>query len=117
MKLILTAHNLKVTEALESHVIDRIEKLDHYDSRAVDARVLLEHDTSKPSERRFKCSVRLAMPGPDLYAEDYEEDLYAAIDLVVKKIEQQIRKRQNKYKARKHKLGAKTKLKRQDDVL
>jgi len=29
------------------------------------------------------------MPGPDLYAEDAETDLYAAIDLVAKKIEQQ----------------------------
>jgi putative sigma-54 modulation protein len=116
MKLILTAHNLRVTDAIEKHVIDKIEKLDHFDARAVDARVLLEHDTSKPTEGRFKCSIRLAIPGPDLYAEDYEEDLYSAIDLVAKKIEQQIRKRQNKYKARKHKLGAKSKKKRQDEA-
>jgi putative sigma-54 modulation protein len=117
MKLILTAHNLKVTDGIEQHLIDKIEKLDHFDSRALDARVILEHDTDKPTERRFKCSVRLAVPGPDLYAVDYEEDLYSAIDLVVKKIEQQIRKRQNKYKARKHKLGAKSKTKRQESVL
>jgi putative sigma-54 modulation protein len=114
MKMILTAHNLKVTDGIEQHVLDKIEKLDHFDSRAVDARVILEHDNDKPTERRFKCSVRLAVPGPDLYAEDYEQDLYAAIDLVMKKIEQQIRKRQNKYKARKHKLGAKSKRKRQE---
>src|SRR5512137_1544869 len=117
MKLILTVHNLKVTDGIEQHVLERIEKLDHFDARAVDARVILEHDIAKPSERRFKCSVRLAVPGPDLYAVDYEEDLYSAIDLVVKKIEQQIRKRQNKYKARKHKLGAKSKTKRQESVL
>jgi len=117
MKLILTAHNLKVTDALEQHVVDKIEKLDHFDSRAVDARVILEHDTAKPSERRFKCSVRLAVPGPDLYAVEYQEDLYSAVDLVVKKIEQQIRKRQNKYKARKHTLGAETKKRRQEKDL
>jgi putative sigma-54 modulation protein len=117
MKLILSAHNVKVTDAIEQHVIDKIEKLDHFDARAIDARVILEHDTDKPSERRFKCSVRLAVPGPDLYAVDYEEDLYAAIDLVVKKIEQQIRKRQNKYKARKHTLGAKSKKDRQEGAL
>ncbi len=117
MKLILSAHNVKVSDGIEQHVIDKIEKLDHFDARAVDARVILEHDTAKPSEKRFKCSVRLAVPGPDLYAVDYEQDLYSAIDLVVKKIEQQIRKRQNKYKARKHKLGAKSKQKRQADVL
>jgi len=115
MKLILTAHNLKVTQPIEDHVIDRIEKLDHFDPRAIDARVLIEHDTAKPSEKRFKCSVRLAVRGPDLYAEDYEEDLYAAIDLVMKKIEQLIRKRQSKRKATKHTLGAKTKEKLQTE--
>lgn len=117
MKLILTAHNLRVTKAIEDHVLDKIGKLDHFESRAVDARVLLEHDTTKPSEKRFKCSIRLAVPGPDLYAEDYEGDLYSAIDLVMKKIEQQIRKRQNKYKARKHKLGARRKQRVQEETL
>jgi putative sigma-54 modulation protein len=116
MKLILSGHNLKITQGIEDHVVDKIEKLDHFDSRAIDARVLLEHDTSKPSEKRFKCSVRLAVPGPDLFAEDYEEDLYAAIDLVMKKVEQLIRKRQGKYKARKQ-LSAKTKKQLQDKAL
>ena len=63
----------------------------------------LEHDKTKAPERQFRCSMRLSLPGPDLFAEDVESDLYTAIDLVAKKIEQQIRKRHNKYKARKHK--------------
>jgi len=49
-----------------------------------------------------------------LFAEDCERDLYAAIDLVTKKIEQQIRKRHNKYKARKHTEAARTKRRRQE---
>jgi putative sigma-54 modulation protein len=53
--------------------------------------------------------MRLAVPGPDIFAEDRKSDLYAAIDLVTKKIEQQLRKRHNKYKARKHTLGARGK--------
>ena len=48
------------------------------------------------------------------FAEDFESDLYAAIDLVTKKIEQQIRKRHNKYKARKHTDAARTKRRRQE---
>jgi ribosomal subunit interface protein len=53
--------------------------------------------------------MRLSVPGPDLYALDCKEDLYAAIDLVTKKIEQQLRKRHNKFKARKHAAGASVK--------
>ena len=58
--------------------------------------------------------MRLSLPGPDLFAEDVESDLYTAIDLVVKKIEQQLRKRQSKRKARKHKVAARTKRSRQE---
>ena len=65
----------------------------------------------------FSCAMRIALPGPDLFAEDVESDLYAAIDLVAKKIEQQIRKRHNKYKARKHKQPARGKRTRQDKAL
>ena len=102
MKLILSTHNVTLTKAIEDHVLSRLEKLQHLDRFAIDARVTLEHDHTKVPERAFCCSVRLTVPGPDLFAEDSESDLYAAIDLVSKKIEQQIRKRQNKFKARKH---------------
>ena len=117
MKLILSTHNLTLTEAIEGHIITRIEKLAHLDHFAINARVTLEHDHTKAPERQFSCSIRLDIPGPDLFAEDVESDLYAAIDLVAKKIEQQIRKRQSKYKARKHKVAARTKLKRQEETL
>lgn len=116
MKLVLMTHNLTLTRAIEEHLVSRLEKLDHLDSRAVDARVTLEHDHKRVPERQFTCSIRLAVPGPDLFAEDAQSDLYTAIDLVTKKIEQQIRKRHNKYKARKHTDAALTKRKRQDST-
>jgi putative sigma-54 modulation protein len=117
MKLILSAHNVTLTAAIEDHVLNRLEKLAHLDRFAIDARVTLDHDHTKVPERAFSCSVRLSVPGPDLFAEDSESDLYAAIDLVSKKIEQQIRKRQSKYKARKHTEAAATKRKRQEAQL
>jgi putative sigma-54 modulation protein len=109
MKLILSTHNLTLTKTLEDRVVKKLEQLDHFDKRAVDARVTLEHDHKRVPERQFSCSMRLAMRGPDLFAEARETDLYAAIDVVAKKLEQQIRKRHNKIKARKHKDAAKLK--------
>ncbi len=117
MKLILSTHNVTLTKAIEDHILIRIDKLEHFDRFAINARVCLEHDTTKATDRQFKCSMRLAVPGPDLFAEDVEADLYAAIDLVTKKIEQQIRKRQNKYKARKHTDASRTKRIRQEAEL
>ena len=114
MKLILSTHNLKLTKAIEAHVIGRIEKLEHFDKRAINARVTLEHDHTRESEKQFSCSMRLGMRGPDLFAEDCENDMYAAIDRVTKKIQQQILKRHNKVKAHKHKDASKAKTTKQD---
>jgi putative sigma-54 modulation protein len=114
MKFILSTHNVTLTKAIEDHILSRIDKLEHFDRFAIDARVTLEHDHTRAPERAFKCSMRLGVRGNDLFAEDSESDLYAAIDLVTKKIEQQIRKRHNKHKARKHTEAARSKRRRQE---
>ncbi len=72
MKLILTTHNVTLTKAIEDHILTRIDKLEHFDRFAINARVTLDHDSTKAPERQFKCSMRLAVPGPDLFAEDCE---------------------------------------------
>ena len=107
--MILSTHNVTLTKTLEDRVVKKLEQLDHLDGRAIDARVVLEHDHKRVPEKQFSCSMQLAMRGPDLFAEARETDLYAAIDVVAKKLEQQIRKRHNKIKARKHKDAAKLK--------
>jgi putative sigma-54 modulation protein len=117
MKFILSTHNVTLTKAIEDHVLTRVGKLEHLNKRALEVRVILEHDHTRVPERAFKCSMRLGIRGPDLYAEDVEGDLYAAIDLVAKKLEQQIRKRRNKIKARKHTDASKLKRKRQEDAV
>ena len=114
MKLILSSHNVTLTKAIEDHIVAKLDKLEHLDKRAINARITLENDTAKATDKRFKCSVRLDVAGPDLYAEDWEIDLYAAIDLVMKKVEQQIRKRHNKFKARNHSDASKGKRRRQE---
>src|SRR5580692_7515487 len=114
MKLILSTHNVTLTKAIEEFILAKLEKLEHFDRWAVDARVCLEHDHSRVPQKQFTCSLRLCVRGPDLFAEDRESDLYAAIERTTKKIEQQIRKRHSKTKAQKHTVGARTKRSRQE---
>jgi putative sigma-54 modulation protein len=114
MKLIVSPHKITLTKAIEDHLESRIDKIEHLDQYATSTRVTLGHDKTKAAERAFSCSIRVSLPGPDIFAEDVEADLYAAIDLVAKKIEQQIRKRHSKFKARNHKVVARTKRSRQE---
>ena len=113
MKLILSTHNVTLTKAIEDHILHRLDKLEHLDRWTIDARVTLEHDKTRIPGRQFSCCMRISMRGPDLFAEDRENDMYAAIDIVTKKIEQQIRKRHSKRKAVKHKIASRTKRSRQ----
>ena len=112
--MILSTHNVTLTKSIEDHVVKQLEKLDHFDKRTIDARVTLEHDHTRATGKQLSCSIRLGVSGPDLFAEHVGSDLYAAIDKVTKKIAQQIRKRHNKWKARKHKIAARSKLTRQE---
>lgn len=114
MKFILTTHDLTLTQEIEDHILARIDKLEHLNRWAVDVRVTLERDHTRAPERQFACSARLAVRGPDLFAEDCAAELYAAIDSVFKKIEQQLRKLHNKRKAVKHGEAARLKLRRQE---
>jgi putative sigma-54 modulation protein len=109
MKLILSTHNVTLTKAIEDHILDKLDKLEHLDRWTVNARVTLERDKTRTPEKQFSCSMKIAVRGPDLFAEDRESDLYLAIDMVVKKLEQQIRKRHSRHKAAKHKDAAKLK--------
>jgi putative sigma-54 modulation protein len=110
MKFILSTHNLTLTDAIERHVLEKLEKLEHIDRWLLDARVTLEKDhTAHSPDKQYKCGIRVGVRGNDLYAEDRESDLYAAVDLTVKKLEQQIRKKHSKSKAAKHKNAARLK--------
>lgn len=117
MNFILTTHNVTLTKAIEDHILKRVEKLEHLNRRAVDVRVNLEHDHTRTADKAFKCSLRLGVRGRDLFAEDSESDLYAAIDLVAKKLEQQIRKRHNKQKATRHSEASRLKRRQQEGGL
>ena len=116
MKLILSTHNVTLTKAIEDHLLIRLDKLDHLDHYAVNARVTLEHDNTRAPETQFSCSMKISMSGPDLITEDWESDLYAAIDVVAKKIEQQLRKRHRKRKTLRKSAPARGKLARQNAV-
>lgn len=113
MKLILSTHNVTLTEAIEQHVLEKLEKLEHIDRWLLDARVTLEKDhTAHSPDDQFKCGIRVGIRGNDLYAEDSESDLYAAIDRAVAKLSGQVRKKHNKAKAKKHGVASKLKERR-----
>ena len=109
MKLILDFHNIEITESIKDHVSVCVHKLEHMNQRALEARMNLERDHIGLPEKKYKCTLHLYFSGSDMFAEDHESDLYAAIDLVTKKVQQQLRKHHSKIITRHHSGAAKAK--------
>lgn len=95
MKIIIDSHNIQVTEAIEDHVNTCIQKLEHMNQNALEARIHFDRDHVGKALNKYKCSIHLLLKGKDMFAEDSEKDLYIAIDLATKKIQQQLRKQHN----------------------
>ncbi|MEO8205221.1 MAG: ribosome-associated translation inhibitor RaiA [Chthoniobacterales bacterium] len=103
MQIHLSPRHLRLTAAIHSYVAGKIEHLEDQADDIVAAHIVLLHDETKNKKHTVK--VHLAVPGPDIHAEDSEQDLYVAIDKVVDKLHQLLRKRKTKSRLNKrHKL-------------
>ena len=93
MKFNIRGNKLEVTESIKNYVEEKIGKLNKYfeNPDEVTANVVLRvHGIDQIVE------VTIPAKKVILRAEDRNKDLYAAIDLVVEKLERQIRKNKTK---------------------
>ncbi len=94
MQIHVSPRHLKLTAAIHGYVAEKVEHLEHLAGEIVGAHVVLMHDET--ATKAYGVKVHLAVPGPDIHAEDKENDLYAAIDKVVDKLARQLRKRKTR---------------------
>ena len=96
MQLHLSPRHVRLTAAIHRHVAEKIMHLEEHTSDIVAAHVVLIHDeTARPADA-FSVKVHLAIPGPDIHAEESAAELYAALDVVVDKLARQLRKRKTR---------------------
>ena len=99
MELNIRGDKIAVTKAIKDYITEKLEKLDKYfeDVKSIKASVIIR---VKNNEQIIEVTVPTSKF--TLRAEEKHADLYAAIDLVVDKLERQIRKNKtkltNKYK-------------------
>ena len=94
IKYSIRGENLEVTEAIRDYVVSKLEKIEKYfqADQELDARVNLK----VYREKTAKVEVTSPLGSITLRAEDVSQDMYGSIDLVVDKIERQIRKNKTK---------------------
>ena len=90
--LSVTFRHLEPTAALKNYVEDKIHKIAKYFSHSLDAHVILAVD----AKQRQMAEVELHAHGAFIHGKEQHQNLYAAIDLVLDKIERQVRKQKAK---------------------
>jgi len=90
MNLTISGHHLEVTSSLREYVLTKLERVTRHFDQVVDVNVLLTVEKQKEKERRQRCEVTLRVKGRDIFVEQANEDLYAAIDQLMDKLDRQV---------------------------
>lgn len=97
MQVNVTFRHIDATDALRRYADAKVQRLAKYLHRPIDAHVILS-----VAKRRHFAEVTLNADRHTLNAKEETGDLYSAIDLVVEKLETQVRKQAGKLKRLKH---------------
>lgn len=96
MEILVRGNKVEITEAMSSYVKEKLNKLEKYLSEEnVKANVLV-----KVRNYTQKVEVTIPLKTLILRAEEEQQDFYTAVDLLVSKLERQIRKNKAKLQKR-----------------
>lgn len=91
MQIEITGHHVDLTEALRSYVNEKFQRLERHFERVVDVHVVLGVE-----KQLQKAEANIHVSGNTLFASAEEPDMYAAIDLLVDKLDRQLVKHKEK---------------------
>lgn len=90
MNLTISGHHLDVTPSLREYVLTKLDRVTRHFDQVVDINVLLTVEKLKEKERRQRAEVNVHVKGKDIFVESSHEDLYAAIDELMDKLDRQV---------------------------
>jgi putative sigma-54 modulation protein len=97
MNLHLTGHHLEITPAIRDYVSGKLARVTHHFDHLIEVNVIL---TVEKLQRRIEASVHVR--GKDIFCENADADMYAAIDGLVDKLDRTIIKHKEKSLERRH---------------
>lgn len=107
MNIQIHGNHMKVTDALQQYIEDKIGRLERYfdASPQIDAYVTLS-----VTREQHQVEVTLTVYGLLFRAEETSDDMYASVDLVADKLHRQIHKYKSKLNQRLHNGGFRTRI-------
>jgi putative sigma-54 modulation protein len=96
MNLTISGHHVELTPALRAYVQTKLERIRRHFDHVIDIAVILGVEKLADKERRQRAEANLRLRGNVIHVECFAEDLYAAIDSLIDKLDRQVLK----YKAK-----------------
>jgi putative sigma-54 modulation protein len=97
MNLFVTGHQLEVTPAIREYLNTKLKRINRHFDHVIDVNVIL---SAEKLQQRIEATIHVR--GKDIFAECDDQDMYAAIDLLVDKLDRQILKHKEKTSTNRH---------------
>jgi len=91
MNVQVSGHHVEVTQAIHDYFLSKLKRIQRHFDQVIDINVVLS-----VQKLRQKAEISVHVPGKDIHVESDDEDLYAAIDLMMSKLDRQIIKHKGK---------------------
>jgi len=91
MQLDVTGHHVELTDSLREYVNNKLERIERHFDQVTDIHCILTVE-----KLRQKAEATVSVNGTKIYADATDEDMYAAIDALVDKLDRQVKKYKEK---------------------
>jgi len=96
MNLKISGHHLELTPSLREYVQNKLERIKRHFDNVIDVTVILAVDDNTEKDKRQRAEINVHMRGKDLHVESEAQDMYAAIDLLMDKLDRQVLKHKDR---------------------
>ncbi len=97
MHIDLTGHHMDVTDSLRGYVNEKMQRLERHFDHVTNPHVILSVE-----KNRHRAEATLQLNGSRVFADSTQEDMYAAIDTLVDKLDRQVVKYKEKHAEERH---------------
>lgn len=102
MNLLITGLHVDISPAIREYVETKLDRIVRHFDQIIDIAVILGVEKLSDKEKRQRAEVNLRVKGNVFHVEHYAEDLYAAIDGLVDRLDRQVLKHKGKVQDHQH---------------
>jgi len=95
MNLHLTGHHVEITPAIRDYVTQKLTRINRHFDHVIDVNVIV---TVEKLDQKIEANVHLS--GKDIHVQANDADMYAAIDVILDKLDRQVLKHKERFQPR-----------------